>query len=231
MASLPLPAVAFAVNIFLQVLAFSLPPFRYRSAIFVPLLVITAIYTYSGPVSNDPYIMYGVGTLWLMLIAALDRLLFGTAELRYWADGDAPGEAATWGFGWRKIKWSMNLWADPRGVRWNYRAKGVREARKESRWGFVARNIVWRTVLAVTCDLCYLLVFKDYQLDDQGRHLSTATGGLRPVAIARKAAIAFMTWWALEATHLKVSALAVASGLYTPEVGRLLSAALAGIKS
>ena len=174
--------------------------------------------------------MYGVGTLWPTLISALDRLLYGTTELRHWVDGDAPGEAATWGFGWRKIKWSMKLWTDARGVQWNYRAKGVQEARKESRWGFVARNMMWAVFLILTCDLCYALVFKDYRLDDQGRHLSTATGGLSPVAIVRKSALAFMTWWALEIGHTLLAALAVASGLYTPEVGHLFSASISGRK-
>lgn len=219
MQSLPSPAVSFFLNIFLQILAFSLPPFRYRSAIFIPLLVITAIQTHSGPVTSNPQIIYAVGCLWPTYISTIDRLLFGTAELECWAAGDVPKEAATWGFGWRKIKWSVKLLSDPRGVWWNFRVKGMRRARRESRLGFIVSNIAWVVLLIPVYDLCYTFVLKEHERDDRGLYLSTAAGGLSSEGIARKAAIAWVNWSGMEINLVLVATVAVASGLFAPKVG------------
>jgi hypothetical protein len=94
----------------------------------------------------------------------------------------------------------------------------MRDPRKESQSGFIVRNIVWAAGLILVYDLCYTFVLKEYECDNRGSYLSTATGGLGIEGIARKAAIAWVNWSGMEINHVFLATGAVALGLLLPRL-------------
>jgi hypothetical protein len=217
----PTSAIFYILNILLQILAFSLPPFRHRATIFVPLLIITAIYTFTPAGPQKPMIQYSIGSLWPLYISTIDRLLFSTPELECWMRGEKQGEAATLGFGLRKLRWSVKLVSDLRGVTWNFRARGTRASPYRSRWGYVFWNLIYLVQIIVLYDICHTVVVRKYHLGGNV-YESTNSGGLGLEGFIKKGATAWVTWSGMRIIHTWTGVLVVAVGLYSPEVCQLL---------
>ena len=137
-----------------QLLALTLPPFHHRATIFVPLILVLAIWSYSDLLKSD----LSVDTLlplisqWPWYLGTIEKLLFSLPERDYWRLNRQPGEALT--LSWpAKFKWAIALYCSPRGVGWNFRVKGApRYTGPKSRLGFVLNQLGWLTVCAVGID-------------------------------------------------------------------------------
>jgi hypothetical protein len=134
LAILPHILLPFSMPLFLTI-----PPFPHRSIISTTAILTLAWLALSSPFSTDTQLRYGLSQGWFWYIPTIAKLLIPYAhpgsekresgfkndpEHAYWHKGH-PEEAANLGFGWRKFKWAMALWFNPRGVGWNYEGKDV----------------------------------------------------------------------------------------------------------
>ena len=139
---LPGPLISTLLLHLFCILSLSLPSFPLRSALFVPPIILLVIATHASPADpTNPQLTYAIGSLWPLYLSTLSQHLFLPAppETLLYLRSDKPGEAATWGFSFRKVLWSAKLLLDQRGIGWNFRVKGVVPVtnRKVGRWEFV----------------------------------------------------------------------------------------------
>lgn len=203
------PTTAYFVLLGLQILALSVPPFRGRALVFVPAIVACAIVLHSDRVGDDPQIAYAFGMPWVSYLATIDRLLFTTPELSFFRDGDRRGEALSYGFGLKKLRWSAALYFNPRGIRWNYAANGMTLDRSPSRQAYLYNNTVTFFKLCLGYDILHTY------LASQNRVLSGSF--LR--SFANTAAAAYVMFCGMQLAHLVASITLVGLGLSQPEVG------------
>lgn len=204
------PAVAYFLLLGLQILALWVPPFRGRAPIFVSAIIACAIVLHSERVGDDPQIAYAVGLSWVGYLSTIDRLLFTTPELSCWRIGEKEGEAMSYGFGLKKLKWSAAIYLNPRGVRWNYAVvKGIAPTDGIlSRKVFVYNNTVTFLKLCLGYDILHTYLVSQYEVLD----------GRPPWNLATTAASAFVLYCGMQLNHLLISAVFVGSGLSQPEV-------------
>lgn len=203
------PAVAYFLLIGLQILALWVPPFRGRAPIFVSAIIACAIVLHSERVGDDPQIAYAFGMPWVSYLSTIDRLLFTTPELSYWRIGEKEGEAMSYGFGLKKLKWSAAIYFNPRGVHWNYAVKGMTtKPGILSRKVFVYKNTVTFLKLCLGYDILHTYLVLQYAVLD----------GRPPWNLATTAAAAYVLFCGMQLNHLLTSVTFVGLGLSRPEV-------------
>ena len=144
-----------------QILAFALPPFRYRSHIFVPI-ILGLIYATWSNLYSDATDMRGlmIGQ-WPWYLNTLEKLLFHPIpEQDCWRVGKPAQEAMSMSF-FSKLKWSAALYCNPRGIGWNYQARGIPKQRAPNdKMGFLIQQIkeIAIVFLAINALDIYVLV-------------------------------------------------------------------------
>ena len=125
-----------------QIFAFALPPFRYRSHIFVPLILALIYGTWSNLCSDAPDLRGFMIGQWPWYLNTLEKLLFHPVpEKEYWRMGRPAQEAMSMSF-FSKLKWSAALYCNPRGIGWNYQVKGIPKQRApNTKMGFFIQQI------------------------------------------------------------------------------------------
>lgn len=208
------PITAYFLLLGLQILALWVPPFRGRAPIFVSAIIACAIVLHSERVGEDPQIAYAFGMPWVSYLATIDRLLFTTPELSFWRVGEKEGEALSYGFGLKKLRWSAAIYFNPRGIHWNYAAKrsGMTSTRVPSRKNFVYHNTITFLKLCLGYDILHTYLVSQYQGLHGSPHWSFVT----------TAAAAYVMFCGMQLTHLLTSVTLVGLGLSQPEV-RLIS--------
>ena len=110
-----------------QIVAFALPPFKYRSHIFLPTVLALIFSSWSNLFTESLDIRVFLVAQWPWYLGTLNKLIFHpTPEEKYWRSDKPQREATTLPF-LSKLKWSAALYCNPRGIGWNYQVKGVPE--------------------------------------------------------------------------------------------------------
>lgn len=222
------PTNAYFLLLGLQILALWVPPFRGRAPIFVLAVIACAAVLHSDRVGDDPQIAYAFGMAWPSYLATIDRLLFTIPEQSFWRVGDKKGEAILYGFGLKKLRWSMSQFFNPRGIHWNYEAKGIArvEGKPEfrSRTAFVYRKSILFLKLCFGYDILHTYLVSQHREAGLANRVYTPLGD-RPFmwSFATTAAAAYVMFCGVQLNHLLTSITFVGLGLSEPEVGSLVS--------
>ena len=159
----PIPHVLLPVT---QLLALTLPPFRQRAVIFIPLITLLAFWSYRDLLATKPTgtnlhssanhlpldIIVPLLSQWPWYLGTIEKLLFSLPERDYWRLNRQQGEALTLS-GYSKFKWAAALYCSPRGVGWNFRVKGVPAyTGPKSKLGFILNQLGWLTLCAIGID-------------------------------------------------------------------------------
>ena len=108
-----------------QILAFALPPFLYRSHIFIPIIISLVFATWANLCSDDVALRSLMIGQWPWYLGTLEKLIFHPVpEKEYWRLDRPKAEAMSLPF-ISKLKWSAALYCNPRGIGWNYEVKGI----------------------------------------------------------------------------------------------------------
>lgn len=152
---------------------------------------------------------YAFGMPWVSYLATIDRLLFTTPELSFWRVGDKKGEALTYGFGFKKLKWSAAIYFNPRGIHWNYATKGINPTGGvPSRKDFVYHN----TMTFLKHCLCYDILHTYLVSQHRAPHGSPLW------SFTTTAVAAYVMFCGMQLNHLLTSITLVGLGLSQPEV-------------
>lgn len=161
---------------FLIITSFTAPPFPGRGVIFASLIIIADYLSLTSPwpANEGPtrQSRYGIASSWLLVLPTLERLLLHVPERDFWrVGGNHDHEPEGEGHGhenenkrkscppsppppwtWRKIYWATALASTPRGVRWNFASRGVRDAYEAMARKMIGRLAFVRASLArATC--------------------------------------------------------------------------------
>lgn len=137
-----------------QILAFALPLFRYRSHIFVPIILALIYGTWSNLCTDAVDLRGFMIGQWPWYLSTLEKLLFHPVlEKEYWRIGKPAQEAMSMSlFG--KLKWSAALYCNPRGIGWNYQVKGIPEQRApNTKKGFLIQQIMEIAIVYLALDV------------------------------------------------------------------------------
>ena len=128
-----------ALTPLIQILAFYVPPFKYRTLIFTPLiLAFICITIWSAWASRNVEFQSLLMIQWPWYLATLEKLLFASPEQDFWRVDRSKGEAASMAMGLSKLQWSTALRFNLRGVGWNYQVKNVpHSTAPQTKWRFV----------------------------------------------------------------------------------------------
>lgn len=218
------PTTAYFLLPGLQILALWVPPFYGRAPIFVSAIIACAIVLHSGRASDNPQIAYGFGMAWPSYLATIDRLLFTTPELSFWRIGEKGGEALHYGFGLKKLKWSMAQFFNPRGIHWNYMVKGITDTRGKPE--FSSRKAYLYSYAVFFLKLCFGYDILHTYLVSQHREAGLANGDYTPLgdrpfvwSFATTAAAAYVMFCGVQLNYIITSITFVGLGLSQPEVG------------
>ncbi|KAL2041434.1 hypothetical protein N7G274_005816 [Stereocaulon virgatum] len=108
-----------------QILAFALPPFPYRSHIFIPIIISLVFATWANLCSDDVALRSLMIGQWPWYLGTLEKLIFHPIpEKEYWRLDRPKAEAMSLPF-LSKLKWSAALYCNPRGIGWNYEVNGI----------------------------------------------------------------------------------------------------------
>ena len=137
-----------------QILAFTLPPFHYRSHIFVPIILALIYATWSNLCSDAVDVRGFMIGQWPWYLNTLEKLLFHPVpEKEYWRM-DKPAQEAMSMSLLSKLKWSAALYVNPRGIGWNYQVKGIPEQRaSDTRRGFFIQQFKEIAIVYLALDV------------------------------------------------------------------------------
>ena len=109
-----------------QLLCLSLPPFRLRSAVFVPWILYLAYGTYTNHMGDTVASRALSGMHWTVFLGTLCKLVWARPEHDFWRLDRIQGEGITMSaFSPRKLRWAASLVFNLRGIGWNWQVKGV----------------------------------------------------------------------------------------------------------
>ncbi|KAL9130077.1 MAG: hypothetical protein Q9217_001636 [Psora testacea] len=156
-----------------QILALALPPFRYRAAIFVPIICFLVILTWTNLFTDALDLRVFLVGQWPWYLSTIERLCFTNPEEDFWRVG-RPKEAMGMGF-LSKLHWSAAMYCNPRGIGWNYQVKGVPRYDGENtrRWFFLNRA-KWLAIHMLVIDA--ICVYCDNYYYRPGVDVTTLTG-------------------------------------------------------
>lgn len=110
-----------------QIFALALPPFRYRAHIFVPIIFSLIYATWANLCTEALDIRIFLISQWPWYLGTLEKLISPSIpEEKYWRSDKPQTEAMDPNMTlMSKWKWSAAMYCSPRGIGWNYQAKGV----------------------------------------------------------------------------------------------------------
>lgn len=214
------PAYAFISIIGLDILSRWVPPFRGRALIFVPSIIVCALIAHSRKVSEDTQTNYSLGSGWAIYMSAIDKLLFTTPELSFWRVGEKQGEAYSYGFGFKKLWWSINQnqLLNPRGLGWNYQVKGLSQL--QGRRDFRSRGafLFYSGLKFLIMGLAYDFWHAVFHSQDRGDGETFIKDDPFIWRCANTIAVTYVIFAGLRLAHLVLSMFVVGLGISRPEV-------------
>ncbi|EMD58400.1 hypothetical protein COCSADRAFT_176603 [Bipolaris sorokiniana ND90Pr] len=136
--------------VFAQIFFLSSSPFPLRRPLAITTLTGLAIWAQLSPWTHNPGTANFAALAWPHWLATIEKFLNHTPnpESALWPVDKQPGVALTWpAFGWRKLKWSVSLILNLRGIRYNFQVKNVPKTRfwSSERTGTL-RFLTWQVV-------------------------------------------------------------------------------------
>ncbi|KAF2471727.1 uncharacterized protein BDR25DRAFT_22498 [Lindgomyces ingoldianus] len=125
------------------ILSLSLLPFKGRGILCTVVIASIVYLTFVSPWPSEAQMRYGIMNSWFYYLPVVQKLICGVPEEEVWRVGarshggridrkreadEVTGtekEALEMGFGWKKIQWAAELYANPRGVGWNFIVKSI----------------------------------------------------------------------------------------------------------
>ena len=220
-----------------QLVALTLPPFRYRATIFVPLIVLLAVWSYIdlshaepidatlGPQNNrlPVDILLPLLSQWPWYLGTIEKLLFSLPERDYWRLNRQRGEALT--LSWRaKLNWAVALYCSPRGAGWNFCAPGTPVyTGPKTRSGFVLNQIGWLTVCAIGIDAMGVYTREYYFGGREWGRAGVTSFSRNWARSAVNAVHGLLTpYLGLNITYGQIAIVCVGLGFDAPEVGLIV---------
>ena len=158
----------------IQLLALSLPPFKHRAHIFVPVITALVYATYTNLFSDRIETRISLVISWPIFLATVEKLLFSRPEHQYWRRDRAPAEAASMPFGLAKLRWAAALLVNQRGIGWNYQVKGVPPAKPpQTKWQFLRCQLPEYVKYYVLCDMLHVYTSRHYYSEGANMALLT----------------------------------------------------------
>ena len=139
-----------------QIFALALPPFPYRSTLFVLIIASLVLATWANLCSNAVDLRSLMIGQWPWYLGTLEKLAFGLPEQDYWRLDKPRAEAMSMrGLSLAKFKWAAALYCSPRGIGWNHQIKGVPEYQAPpSKSAFMIERLKSLAICFVFIDLC-----------------------------------------------------------------------------
>ncbi|KAI9769733.1 MAG: hypothetical protein M1835_006662 [Candelina submexicana] len=148
-----------------QLLALSLPPFKGRSTIFVPLIAGLAFLSYANTMTEDYATRLAMVNQWCIYLATIEKLLFSNVENDYYRTDRAKAEASSMSFGLEKFRWALSLLTTLRGIRWSFQVKGVPAADNSlTKWQFLKHRLRCYIAYYVLTDLLHVYAIRQMYL-------------------------------------------------------------------
>ncbi|KAI9699100.1 MAG: hypothetical protein M1836_003289 [Candelina mexicana] len=148
-----------------QILALSLPPFKARATIFVPLIAGLAFVSYANMVTEDYATRLAMVNQWCIYLATIEKLLFSNVENDYYRTDRVKAEASSMSFGLEKIQWALSLLTTLRGIRWSFQVKGVPAADNSlTKWQFLKQRLRYYIAYYVLTDLLHVYAVRQMYL-------------------------------------------------------------------
>ncbi|KAI9743462.1 MAG: hypothetical protein M1818_002774 [Claussenomyces sp. TS43310] len=149
-----------------QLLALTLPPFRYRAQIFVPVILALAWATYTNIFTHKSETVLLLVSQWPTFLSTVEKLLFSQPERDYWPLDGSCVDAASLPFGLAKLRWAAALFINPRGIGWNYQVKGIPQvAAPQGKFQFLSSQSLHYMKCYVVTDLVHVYLTKHYYTD------------------------------------------------------------------
>jgi hypothetical protein len=197
-----------------MILGLASPSFSGRGVFWSSVIVYLASRSLAADFPTDTQFRYALAQSWFWYVPTIQKLLLSAEPANtYWRRDRPQAEAAGMPFGFEKLRWAAALWANPRGIGWNYQIKHVppAEYRADQKMRFLLRQTLrlLRAYLTVEAAMLYFgtLHFPE-ALDD-------ITWSKRAVIGLISGCLVYSSWllqWSF------VSILGVAFGLSNPNV-------------
>jgi len=202
-----------------QLLALTLPPFRFREHIFVPIIASLAYATYTNQFSDTVSGRALAGIHWTVFLGTIEKLMFGVPEQDYWRLDRAYAEAKGMPFGFKKLHWATSLALNQRGVGWNYQVRGVpKRSAPQSKWSFIAYQFFKYVQYYVLSDLLHAYFVRYHYLEG----VNIAFLDLRADTWTRSFCNAFCAgaklYFPIQMNYTLVSIVSVLFGICQPKV-------------
>ena len=222
----------------IQLIALTSPPFRHRAAIFAPLIILLAVWSYidltrKEPTNAPPHlqsnglpidILLPLLAQWPWYLGTLEKLLFSIPEHAFWRLNRPRGEALT--LSWvAKFKWAVALYCSPRGAGWNFCAPGVPAyTGPKSRLGFVQNQIKQVIVYAIFIDAMGFYTREYYfGAREWGSDGVTSHSGSWVRSAVNAVHGLFTPYLGLNMAYCQIAIVCVGLGLDAPEVGLIMA--------
>ncbi|KAK4209404.1 hypothetical protein QBC37DRAFT_404359 [Rhypophila decipiens] len=135
-------------------LAFYPPPFRFRGSIICTLVALldwrSTVSLWPPNLDDTRPFKYGIASSWIFVLPVLQRVLIQLPEKDFWRldeeevvfselredDGPVPVKThrpSPREWSWKKLRWSISLFATPRAVGWNFGSRKMNAQREEIR--------------------------------------------------------------------------------------------------
>ncbi|MCJ1241371.1 hypothetical protein MMC14_009376 [Varicellaria rhodocarpa] len=156
-------ALPHVLLIVVQLLALSLPPFKYRALVFVPVIVGLACVAYQNMFSEDVELLASLMGQWSWYLGTIEKLTFTHPEEDFWRLDRARAEATSMSPGPSKLRWSAALWGGIRGVGWNHQVRGVPKATApQTKWRFILHRLVAYAKYYLISDILVIYTSRHY---------------------------------------------------------------------
>jgi hypothetical protein len=189
------------------------PPFKGRGLFWSIVIAYFAYQTLIDDFPTDTQLKFALSSSWILYVVTLQKLLCSKPEQAYWRLDRQPAEATRMRFGLKKIYWAVSLWANPRGIGWNYQIKRLRPPTysNNQKFRFILGQVLsfLQHYLMMEAALLYLSRFPFPEtLDNMTWDKYVLIGAVSSILM-------FQSW---QLNWTTVSILAVATGFSQPEV-------------
>ncbi len=210
-----------------QMLCLTLPPFKYRKHIFIPIIASLAYATYTNHFGNTVESRAMSGIHWTVFLGTLEKLMFDHPETDYWRQDRTHGEATKMSPGPTKLRWATSLMSNLRGIGWNYQVKGVPpSSAPQNKWSFLLHQCIKYVRCHIITDLLHVYFMKYHYLEG----VNIAFLDLRAASWTRSFCNAFCAgaklYFPIQMNYTLASIISVLLGICQPKASRTFSARL-----
>ncbi|KAM7217650.1 membrane bound O-acyl transferase family domain containing protein [Rhypophila decipiens] len=135
----PLSVLPHILLFIVLLLAFYPPPFRFRGAIICTLVALldwrSTVSLWPPNIDDTRPFKYGIASSWIFVLPVVQRVLIQLPEKDFWRldEEEETHRPSPREWSWKKLRWSISLFATPRAVGWNFGSRKMNAQREEIR--------------------------------------------------------------------------------------------------